>query len=70
VSCIRLSHYQCQARQAQRYREGRILLAGDAAHLFPSTGVGLGTGMLDAVNLAWKLAADIHGWAPKGLLDT
>jgi 2-polyprenyl-6-methoxyphenol hydroxylase-like FAD-dependent oxidoreductase len=67
---FRLSRYQFQARQAQRYRDGRILLAGDAAHLFPSTGVGLNAGMLDAVNLAWKLAADIHGWAPADLLDT
>ncbi|MFF2514027.1 FAD-dependent monooxygenase, partial [Streptomyces sp. NPDC058086] len=67
---FRLSRYQFQARQAQRYRDGRILLAGDAAHLFPSTGVGLNAGMLDTVNLAWKLAADIHGWAPADLLDT
>ncbi len=67
---IRLSRYHFQARQAERYRSGRVLLAGDAAHLFPATGVGLNTGMLDAVNLAWKLAADIDGWAPPGLMDT
>ncbi|WP_328391791.1 FAD-dependent monooxygenase [Nocardia sp. NBC_00416] len=67
---IRLSRYQFQARQAERYRDGRILLAGDAAHLFPATGVGLNAGMLDTVDLAWKLAADIDGWAPAGLLDT
>ncbi|MEV0704216.1 FAD-dependent monooxygenase [Saccharopolyspora sp. NPDC050389] len=67
---IRLSRYQFQARQAERYRDGRILLAGDAAHLFPATGVGLNACLLDSVNLAWKLAADIHGWAPAGLLDT
>ncbi|WP_414944525.1 FAD-dependent monooxygenase [Amycolatopsis sp. cmx-11-32] len=67
---IRLSRYHFQARQAERYRSGRILLAGDAAHLFPATGVGLNTGMLDAVNLAWKLAADINAWAPPGLVDT
>ncbi len=67
---IRLSRFTFQARQAETYRAGRILLAGDAAHLFPATGVGLNAGMLDAVNLAWKLAADIHGWAPAGLLDT
>ncbi|MGW0663780.1 FAD-dependent monooxygenase [Streptodolium elevatio] len=66
----RLSRYQFQARQAERYRDGRILLAGDAAHQFPATGVGLNAGMLDAVNLAWKLAAEIHGWAPAGLVDT
>ncbi|MFG2775025.1 FAD-dependent monooxygenase [Streptomyces sp. NPDC048350] len=66
----RLSCYQFQARQADQYRDGRILLAGDAAHLFPATGVGLSVGMLDAVNLAWKLAGDIQGWAPAALLDT
>jgi 2-polyprenyl-6-methoxyphenol hydroxylase-like FAD-dependent oxidoreductase len=66
----RLSRYQFQARQAERYRDGRILLAGDAAHQFPATGIGINVGMLDAVNLAWKLAADIHGWAPAGLLDS
>ncbi|WP_369392450.1 FAD-dependent monooxygenase [Streptomyces sp. CG1] len=67
---LRLSHFTFKARQAERYRDGRIMLAGDAAHLFPATGVALNAGMLDAVNLAWKLAADVHGWAPAGLLDT
>jgi 2-polyprenyl-6-methoxyphenol hydroxylase-like FAD-dependent oxidoreductase len=66
----RLSRFTFQARQAQRYRDGRILLAGDAAHLLPATGAALNLGMLDAVNLAWKLAADIRGWAPADLLDT
>jgi hypothetical protein len=66
----RLSRYQFQARQAERYRDGRILLAGDAAHQFPATGIGINFGMLDAVNLAWKLAAVIGGWAPAGLLGT
>ena len=66
----RLSRFTFKARQAEQYRAGRLLLAGDAAHLFPATGVALNAGMLDAVNLAWKLAADIHGWAPTGLLDT
>jgi len=66
----RLSRYVLQARQAERYRDGRILLAGDAAHQFPATGIGINFGMLDAVNLAWKLAAVINGWAPPGLLDT
>jgi 2-polyprenyl-6-methoxyphenol hydroxylase-like FAD-dependent oxidoreductase len=67
---LRLSRFTFKARQAERYRHGRILLAGDAAHLFPATGVALNAGMLDAVNLAWKLAADVRGWAPTGLLDT
>ncbi|MEV5582692.1 FAD-dependent monooxygenase [Streptomyces parvus] len=67
---LRLSRYQLQDRQADRYRDGRVLLAGDAAHLFPATGVALNAGMLDAVNLAWKLADEVRGWAPPGLLDT
>jgi 2-polyprenyl-6-methoxyphenol hydroxylase-like FAD-dependent oxidoreductase len=66
----RLSRYGFQARLAERYRDGRILLAGDAAHQFPATGIGVNFGMLDAVNLAWKLAAAVGGWAPAGLLDT
>ena len=66
----RLSRFTFHARQAERYRDGRVLLAGDAAHLFPATGIALNAGMLDSVNLAWKLAADLHGWAPAGLLDT
>jgi 2-polyprenyl-6-methoxyphenol hydroxylase-like FAD-dependent oxidoreductase len=66
----RLSRYGFQARQADRYRAGPILVAGDAAHQFPATGIGINVGMLDAVNLAWKLAAEIHGWAPPGLLDS
>jgi 2-polyprenyl-6-methoxyphenol hydroxylase-like FAD-dependent oxidoreductase len=67
---FRLSRFTFQSRQAERYRDRRILLAGDAAHLYPATGVALNVGMQDVVNLAWKLAADIHGWAPPGLLDT
>jgi len=58
-------------RQAERYRSGRILLAGDAAHVnFPANGQGLNLGVLDAVNLGWKLAAQCRGWAPAGLLDS
>jgi 2-polyprenyl-6-methoxyphenol hydroxylase-like FAD-dependent oxidoreductase len=66
----RLTRFTFQARQAPEYRAGRVLLAGDAAHLFPATGVALNAGLLDAVNLAWKLAAAVGGWAPDGLLDT
>jgi 2-polyprenyl-6-methoxyphenol hydroxylase-like FAD-dependent oxidoreductase len=66
----RLSRYGFEARQAERYRDGRILVAGDAAHQFPATGIGINTGMMDAVNLAWKLVAGVHGWAPPGLLGT
>src|SRR5207247_5124533 len=64
----RLTRFTFHARQVERYRDGRILMAGDAAHLFPSPGVALGAGLLDGVNLGWKLAADIQ--SPAGLLDT
>jgi 2-polyprenyl-6-methoxyphenol hydroxylase-like FAD-dependent oxidoreductase len=66
----RLTRFTFHARQAKRYRDGRILLAGDAAHLFPAPGVALNADLLDTVNLAWKLAATIGGWAPAHLLDT
>jgi 2-polyprenyl-6-methoxyphenol hydroxylase-like FAD-dependent oxidoreductase len=66
----RLTRFTFHARQVERYRDGRILLAGDAAHLFPAPGVALNAGMVDSVNLGWKLAAAVHGWAPAGLLDT
>ncbi|NUQ87215.1 MAG: hypothetical protein HOQ43_01940 [Glycomyces artemisiae] len=66
-----LSHHGDAARQADRYRDGRVLLAGDAAHVhFPAGGQGLNTGVQDAVNLGWKLAAVIRGQAPESLLDT
>lgn len=55
-------------RIADRYREGRVLLAGDAAHV--SHGPTLNAGLQDAANLAWKLAAALQGWAPGGLLDS
>ncbi|MEF2977086.1 FAD-dependent monooxygenase [Subtercola sp. YIM 133946] len=59
------------ARQAATYRSGRVLLAGDAAHVHsPFSGQGLNLGAGDAINLGWKLAATIDGWAPEGLLDT
>lgn len=66
----RMSRFTFKARQADRFRAGRILVAGDAAHLFPATGVALNAGMLDAVGLAWRLAAAVDGRAPAGLLDT
>ena len=59
------------ARQATTYRRGRVLLCGDAAHVHsPFSGQGLNLGLGDAVNLGWKLAATVQGWAPEGLLDT
>ncbi|WP_157535166.1 FAD-dependent oxidoreductase [Nocardia inohanensis] len=58
-------------RQAPEYRRGRVLLAGDAAHVHsPFGGQGLNLGIGDAVNLGWKLAAAVRGWAPADLLDT
>ncbi|HEV7711609.1 MAG TPA: FAD-dependent monooxygenase [Asanoa sp.] len=66
-----MSRFTDATRQADRYRAGRVLLAGDAAHIhLPAGGPGLNTGLQDAFNLGWKLAAEIHGWAPKGLLDS
>ncbi|MFJ6743710.1 FAD-dependent monooxygenase [Streptomyces sp. NPDC091279] len=66
-----LSRFGNATRLADRYRAGRVLLAGDAAHIhFPAAGQGLNTGLQDAMNLGWKLAATVNGWAPPGLLDT
>jgi 2-polyprenyl-6-methoxyphenol hydroxylase-like FAD-dependent oxidoreductase len=67
---IWLSQTVSQGRLAETYRSGRVLLAGDAAHLFPAGGSALNVGMLDAVNLGWKLAAEAQGRAPAGLLDS
>ena len=66
-----LSRFGDATRLAERYRVGRVLLAGDAAHIHPPTGgQGLNLGIQDAFNLGWKLAAEINGWAPEGLLDS
>ncbi|MFI1281862.1 rifampin monooxygenase [Streptomyces sp. NPDC020858] len=66
-----LSRVGDASRQAERYRVGRVLLAGDAAHIHPPTGgQGLSLGIQDAFNLGWKLAAEVAGWAPEGLLDS
>ena len=66
-----LSRFGDATRLADRYRDRRVLLAGDAAHVHPPTGgQGLNLGIQDSVNLGWKLAAEIAGWAPEGLLDS
>src|SRR5262249_24095733 len=66
-----LSRFSDATRQAASYRKGRVLLAGDAAHVHsPSGGQGLNLGVHDAVNLGWKLAQVIRGESPEALLDT
>ncbi|MFJ1762898.1 FAD-dependent monooxygenase [Amycolatopsis sp. NPDC088138] len=65
------SRFGDDSRLAASYKEGRVLLAGDAAHThFPAGGQGLNLGVQDAMNLGWKLAAELKGRAPKNLLDT
>jgi 3-(3-hydroxy-phenyl)propionate hydroxylase len=66
-----ISRFTDVTRQAADYRRGRVLLAGDAAHVHPPQGgQGLNIGVQDAVNLGWKLAQVVHGVSPEGLLDT
>jgi 3-(3-hydroxy-phenyl)propionate hydroxylase len=66
-----ISRFTDMTRQAASYREGRVLLAGDAAHVhYPVGGQGLNIGVQDAVILGWKLAQVVHGTSPEGLLDT
>ncbi|MFB2598048.1 rifampin monooxygenase [Herbiconiux sp. P17] len=67
----RLSRFTDATRLADRYRVGRVFLAGDAAHVHPPLGgQGLNLGIQDAFNLGWKLAAEVNGWAPAELLDS
>jgi 3-(3-hydroxy-phenyl)propionate hydroxylase len=66
-----MSRFSDMTRQAATYRKGRVLLAGDAAHVhYPVGGQGLGIGVQDAVNLGWKLAQVVKGISPEALLDT
>jgi 2-polyprenyl-6-methoxyphenol hydroxylase-like FAD-dependent oxidoreductase len=70
-SASSISRFTDAARQAAAYRDGRVLLAGDAAHVHPPQGgQGLNIGVQDAVNLGWKLAQVVHGTSADGLLDT
>jgi 2-polyprenyl-6-methoxyphenol hydroxylase-like FAD-dependent oxidoreductase len=65
------SRFHSDERQAERYRVGRVFLAGDAAHTHsPAGGQGMNTGLLDAANLSWKLAAVLRGHADEALLDS
>ncbi|MEV8309197.1 FAD-dependent monooxygenase [Streptomyces flavidovirens] len=69
--CRWISCFTDASRAAAEYRRGRVLLAGDAAHIQPpAMAQGLSVGVQDAVNLGWKLAATVKGRAPEGLLDT
>jgi 2-polyprenyl-6-methoxyphenol hydroxylase-like FAD-dependent oxidoreductase len=66
-----LATFRCQRRSTHVYRRGRVLLAGDAVHIHsPAGGQGMNTGVMDAHNLAWKLALVASGQAPDGLLDS
>ena len=66
-----ISRFTDMTRQAASYRAGRVLLAGDSAHVhYPAGGQGLSLGVQDAVNLGWKLAQVVHGISPASLLDT
>jgi len=66
-----ISRFTDMARQAASYRKGRVLLAGDAAHVhYPTGGQGLNIGVQDAVNLGWKLAQVVRKTSPESLLDT
>jgi 3-(3-hydroxy-phenyl)propionate hydroxylase len=68
---VRVAEYTFRARLADRWRDGRVFLLGDAAHLTPPfIGQGMGAGMRDAANLAWKLAAVLDGTLPERVLDT
>jgi 2-polyprenyl-6-methoxyphenol hydroxylase-like FAD-dependent oxidoreductase len=70
-SPVTISRFTDAARQAAAYRQGRVLLAGDAAHVhYPAGGLGLNLGLQDAVNLGWKLARVVKGLSPERLLDS
>jgi 2-polyprenyl-6-methoxyphenol hydroxylase-like FAD-dependent oxidoreductase len=66
-----ITRFTDATRLAEQYRAGRVFLAGDAAHVHPPLGgQGLNLGIQDSFNLGWKLAAEVNGWAPQGLLDS
>jgi 2-polyprenyl-6-methoxyphenol hydroxylase-like FAD-dependent oxidoreductase len=71
VEVISTQPWTAHALVAEQYRKGRVFLAGDAAHLFtPTGGFGMNTGVSDAIDLAWKLQANLEGWGGPGLLES
>jgi 3-(3-hydroxy-phenyl)propionate hydroxylase len=71
VELVRVTEYTFRARVAKQWRDGNVFLLGDAAHLTPPfVGQGMGAGLRDAANLAWKLAGVLNGDLPAGVLDT
>ena len=71
VEIVRLVIYPFAGKMTEKWREGRVFLAGDAAHLFtPLGGLGMNTGIGDVMNLCWKIAANHQGWAGPRLVDT
>ncbi len=71
IKSIWLSSFRVHQRKVKKYRQGRCFLMGDAAHIHsPAGGQGMNTGMQDAINLAWKLAYVLRGYAPMEILDT
>ena len=71
LEILQVMHWSHHQSVADRFRDGRVFLAGDACHLFcPTGGIGMNTGIADAFDLGWKLAATLRGWAGPHLLDS
>jgi 3-(3-hydroxy-phenyl)propionate hydroxylase len=71
LQLVRVAEYTFRAQVANRWRRGNMFILGDAAHLTPPfIGQGMGAGLRDATNLAWKLAGVVNGWSPESVLDT
>src|SRR5499427_5156418 len=69
--CLYVGKWRQRLMVADRYRAGRVFLAGDSAHLvIPTGGLGMNTGVGDAIDLSWKLAAMLQGWGGPALLDS
>ena len=71
LELVRVGEYTFRAQVANHWRRGNMFILGDAAHLTPPfIGQGMGAGLRDAMNLAWKLAGAVNGWLPESVLDT